>query len=867
MEHLGIALKALFNKQDGDTILKSAGFIEPSKGNHIHLDSEIGESQITQLLEKEEPRDYSIDQLIMTGQVVLSKWMVEDDNHLPLQFTKYDSVFNTLLHFSSRVLTIKDGDPICRYSALLRWHKLTTQLSEDLFTTSYLASRDIVTKFSRRFFDWDAYLGHDCKEVNAIFQKEMAELHMHLKGSSYNFDISWIYLMNHIEDMQQVFDETTKERKGTTWDENLYDKVRKAAAIRYYLAGVVGCVSKTISKSELSDIINCNKKKGREQSYIEQSKEINFQELLNESHRLSANRSTKYYPESKLILDYITVEHHYKESVTNLIMSSERMLMYKLFYKIYSSGVEIDKDLATLFYAYIVFKDYYRHTILQLNNRVGFSNFANYEELKTSFIGKEYYNLLFKAAFEGFCEDHKNNRYIEARIVPDDTPEDIIESLTEIYNSIDQEIHDRCSIIFHFIKRRDESYKGDKAIRNNDLREEVKRKAYAIYKFRQSGNPMVGHVVGIDAANSEIYARPEVFAQAFRFLRGHDMWMGDSDKPNDLNFTYHVGEDFLDLADGLRAIEEAIIYLGLGNGDRLGHALALGTDVRSYYKKRRDTICESKQIILDNLAWLHHKCVRLMGYTPLCGYLEEMFHKYFVNVYGIHSSLDNEFDVIFEENKELKDLDDINDYYLSWLLRGNSPSFGKDYSEESRRKIKDEVDIQWLNASINHHKGCEMALRNANARELFDRYHSREMAKKEGAVDTFTVRPIYRDDYYALLEMIQDDLLNKIERKHIAIECNPTSNYKIGEMERYDQHPIVKYFNYGLNTPYKTHNIAVSINTDDQGVFATSLEREYSLMALALENNELGGCNNSPRAVIEWLDRVRQMSVEQRFSN
>ena len=59
----------------------------------------------------------------------------------------------------------------------------------------------------------------------------------------------------------------------------------------------------------------------------------------------------------------------------------------------------------------------------------------------------------------------------------------------------------------------------------------------------------------------------------------------------------------------------------------------------------------------------------------------------------------------------------------------------------------------------------------------------------------------------------------------------------------------------------------MSINTDDQGVFATSLEREYSLMALALENNELGGCNNSPRAVIEWLDRVRQMSVEQRFSN
>ena len=59
----------------------------------------------------------------------------------------------------------------------------------------------------------------------------------------------------------------------------------------------------------------------------------------------------------------------------------------------------------------------------------------------------------------------------------------------------------------------------------------------------------------------------------------------------------------------------------------------------------------------------------------------------------------------------------------------------------------------------------------------------------------------------------------------------------------------------------------MSINTDDQGVFATSLEREYSLMALALENNELEGCKNSPRAVVEWLNRVREMSVEQRFNN
>lgn len=84
-------------------------------------------------------------------------------------------------------------------------------------------------------------------------------------------------------------------------------------------------------------------------------------------------------------------------------------------------------------------------------------------------------------------------------------------------------------------------------------------------------------------------------------------------------------------------------------------------------------------------------------------------------------------------------------------------------------------------------------------------------------------------------------------------------------MERYDEHPILRFFNFGLDTPYKPHNISVSINTDDQGVFSTSLEREYSLMALAMERNELKGHKNSPRAVIEWLNRVREMSIEQRF--
>lgn len=871
-----MALRALFSKVKGDDILKNAGFLGDENGGVAevrHFDTDLQESEITNLLMGiVGPTKYSIDQLSMTGQMVISNWMMRDKNCLPMKFHPKDSVFNVLLHFVSRNLLLKDGDPVCRYPSLLRWHTLTTHLGEDLFTTALLASRNNETNYKRQYFDWKAYIDHDSKEINALLKKPMAELHMHLKGSSYNIDISWLCLMNHVEDMMKNFDDVYEKRKDTDWDKELYIRVRRAAAIRLYLAGVTGNVSEVITKAELHSLLNnprtnidnLNLSKDVKKGLLDQR---SLQLLLNKANMDSCQNAEKYKIDTRYVLDYIPLKHYEGEPVTNLVMASERKLMYDLFEMIYSDE-ELDSDIPTLFYAYLTYKDKFRHAILQLNDRVGFRNFANYEELKTDFILPSYNGLIYKAAIEGFI-DYDKNRYIEARIVPKESVDGIKESLNDIYSSLNNEVKDNCSIIFHFIKKRDESFTKDKSIRHNELREDVKKRAIAICNFRRGEDEenLVGHVVGIDAANSEIYARPEVFAQAFRFLRGHELFHTEYHRPNDLNITYHVGEDFLDIADGLRAVEEALMFLGLRNGDRLGHALVLGTDVKGYYKKRYDTICESKQVLLDNMAWLYHKCISLMGYRPICGFFEMKFHQYFRDLYNKNTSKNPDYiEEIFSPWEDgMDDLDDIETYYLSWMLRGNSPSFGEDLDPENVRKITDETEKQWVKSAICHHPGVDLACRNASARELFDRYHSREIADKSSLVDSFTIRPQFRDDYYTLLELIQEDLMKRIEKRHIAIECNPSSNYKIGEMERYDQHPIVRFFNFGLDTPYKPHNISVSINTDDQGVFSTSLEREYSLMALAMEKNEIQGHVNSPRSIIEWLDRVREMSLVQRF--
>lgn len=171
-------------------------------------------------------------------------------------------------------------------------------------------------------------------------------------------------------------------------------------------------------------------------------------------------------------------------------------------------------------------------------------------------------------------------------------------------------------------------------------------------------------MVGIDAANSEIYCRPEVFAQAFRFLKNHNVKNNGRQRPNDLNITYHVGEDFFDIADGLRAVEEAMIYFNLKNGDRLGHCLVLGTDVRKYYTMRYNTICCTKQVLLDNMAWLHHKCKRLFGFTSLCYYLEGIFNQYFYEVYQGQIYQDGKI------NYELLDDPDVKRISMTIINRG-----------------------------------------------------------------------------------------------------------------------------------------------------------------------------------------------------
>lgn len=895
MENLSKVIMALFTGIDGDNVLKNAGLLEGSDDTMSeprHMDADLRESELLRCLLKIDKKS-TIDQIEMLCQVCQTKWMECNKNCVNLNFHQTDSVFNTLLYFATNCISVIDRDPVCRYSQLLRWHLLTARVTEDLLTTSFLAAQDLQRNTKRRNFDWPAYINHDNREINNILSKPLGELHMHLKGSSYNFDLSWISLMNNIWQMQKCFENAYKGHEYKKKDEHLYEKIRRAAVIRYYLAGGVKLIPLNCTLAQLNDDFNNRdhkRFKDRRRKFKNDYKITDFQELIKDQSVRTKdkilsdfkmpditdkNKKEEYEKlRSEDIVDYIPVEHYVTEPVENKVLASERRFMYEVFKAIYEDRENKAEDTATLFYAYLLYKNYFRNEIIQLNERTGFDNFASYEEQKTNYMLDEYKSLLYKAAIEGFLQKGED-RYIECRIVPKDTDEDIEKSLSEIARSVNGIYYKHYGFIFHFIKSRDERDHKE-LYRHYKLRNEIKKKAYAIFNFRNNQqlrnkkDSLVGTVVGLDAANSEIYCRPEVFAQAFRFLRRHDIKInGDNDNaPDDLNITYHVGEDFLDIADGLRAVEEAKLFLNLRTGDRLGHALVLGTDVREYYESRYHAICMRKQVILDDFAWLYHECIRLIGYTPLCGWMQMKFLHYFNDIYNNNQKKGQSIiDSFFKEKDEDDGLlsSNIDDYYLSWLLRGDSPTIGEDLDSANLEKLTTTIDREWAFAGFNHHPLAEAALRNSAARQLFDAYHSNKYYERGNEADELVIPKEYREEWYKLLENIQQDLLGSLERKHIAIECNPSSNYKIGEMTRYADHPIFRFFNDGICTPFPQREIAVSVNTDDQGVFSTSLEREYSLLALALERNPFEGCTNTPRDINNWLDKIREMSIEQKF--
>ncbi|MBR1742591.1 MAG: hypothetical protein IJ733_12150 [Lachnospiraceae bacterium] len=310
----------------------------------------------------------------------------------------------------------------------------------------------------------------------------------------------------------------------------------------------------------------------------------------------------------------------------------------------------------------------------------------------------------------------------------------------------------------------------------------------------------------------------------------------------------------MDIVDGLRAIDEAILFLNLKCGDRLGHALAMGVDVDAWYQGKANLILINRMNYLDNLAWLYHK-IRKYRIRDCEDAVHSICKRYDELIKIVYKQVIPQNEFVFS----------IDSYYDAWKLRGDAPEKYKEKEFVAGNFYPDE----WENCAINEEFPKNYRIRyDKEVSLLYYLYHYNRNVKRIGdeMMEVHVNPSIIR-----VVKQVQRRMQIEICERGIGIETNPSSNCVIGSFKRYDLHPIKDWYNYGLTSDQKEQDtcpqLMVSINTDDQGVFNTCLENEYAYLALALEKlkNEDGTPKYKRTLILRWLDNIRELGLSMSF--
>ena len=104
-----------------------------------------------------------------------------------------------------KTLSIDKNNPVCKQSEKLNWRSCYLQLGQDLLIAAHLAYIHSLQNISMDYFGWPSIIGTNDRHLNQIFDNGLAENHFHLNGSTRGFDLSWICLMNHPENINTFF--------------------------------------------------------------------------------------------------------------------------------------------------------------------------------------------------------------------------------------------------------------------------------------------------------------------------------------------------------------------------------------------------------------------------------------------------------------------------------------------------------------------------------------------------------------------------------------------------------------------------------------------------------------------------------------
>lgn len=494
---------------------------------------------------------------------------------------------------------------------------------------------------------------------------------------------------------------------------------------------------------------------------------------------------------------YDTYKHPFGDLFFGKIIDDHQMavecMMYVLLLRDLSKNPRT--SIANLFHFYLLILGLSNRLLVQQTYQFGFEQFHKHTLNNLRRTSESEYRKRF-LQLQG--NDLRNISYLEGRFSPQLSLSENERIIHDIYEGWEHLIQKRCpeqiisekpelKLIAHFIKKKD--LDPDPFVRHKSLRCEVWERASVLALMKENGSRHVENITGIDAAASEFDAPPEVFAPSFRLLR----------RKGFRNFTYHAGEDFYHIIGGLRAIYEAIDFLDMECGDRIGHASAAGVSPELWTRNVGETILIKQGEYLDDLIFTYHLIVdeKIKSLEPRLPYLAMIIQDICHDVYREHYS--------------------VIDLIAAWKLRKYCPllSLSDDDSAVKYYSVYNREEYYLINDNMN--------ISDNNIKEIVSRYHCHSLFKK--SYDKIIEVGIFNSFDAENIEKLQLAILNYMHRKEIVIETLPTSNVRIGHHHNFDTYHLYNWISWqqtGKTIP------PIVVGTDDTGIFATNILNEYA---------------------------------------
>ncbi|MFK3773308.1 adenosine deaminase [Pseudomonas sp. NPDC089406] len=359
--------------------------------------------------------------------------------------------------------------------------------------------------------------------------------------------------------------------------------------------------------------------------------------------------------------------------------------------------------------------------------------------------------------------------------------------------------------------------------RDFHLRHRVDKSARALAAFLQSNHGSDKLIRGIDAASNERHAGPEVFAPVFRRMRNAGV----------RRFTYHVGEDFGHLASGLRAIVEAVIFLDLDAGCRIGHGTAAGVSPKKWWNSVNNYVALTIEDRLDDLIFAWGTLVKIRCHVEALPAIEAEIRRLAIKIW--HDPLLTP-DILS----------------AAWRLRYLDP-LSKGYSINDVEPNKRQEAGLFLNALTN----------TPLAHSHFLRRHGFGASTEELQRSQEEIIVLRDNDVLTpkILRTLQQYLLKLLAENSIAIETLPSSNVRISIHSSYDEHHAIGWLGAGKHPA--PNAVPIVLGSDDPGIFATSLRQEYAHLLRALKK---GTDNHSnPSRSEEIIQKICSNAKRYRF--